>query len=560
MPQPQPVPIRRKSQRTAWWKNIYNRVSQSSSEHDPDPEQQDNLISPPPLPNKEARRISRGASRRPTEVDIAEVTELQEYEDPPPASTIRAYRDQQRKTRSKSRPRDDSQLTFPLPPFLPPDANHSRLANPVTSFVVTSRPPHMNAQLPLPSSDIGSQRIAGPSTIYPTNKQVPPSHSPPFDLHATSSTPYAVLDSPLLRPPEPPTPSSPGTVSDDSFLARAFPNLSSPSLANTEGHSQTAESTQSHNSRVKLGGDKRVVATGMIVSQAPTLVRPEYRSINSHEKEVVVSVPVASSSAHHLEQVSPQLLYNPGQPSLRIDIPPTPPKEKRRRSSHRRDSAIYEERSPQQSSHPPDPRLPTTSSPPQQEFSGHVMRVPGRPTTSPPKIPRVRRDQIVLPVPLAPSSAHSPSTPSSTYQRSSQNHSSIPQHSPSSDSTASEQTIRQTPRRNSAPRSSSRPSPKNTGPIPSPSSSRSPTHRGFSANHPLVTPTHKLSRSTNRPKKRYTLVDGPVYPQEQLEGQRRSSRRVSAPPREPCSSRSRGTHCVQRVSCCRHQCRCKVGA
>ncbi|GJE91499.1 organic solute transporter Ostalpha-domain-containing protein [Phanerochaete sordida] len=301
----QPPARRRSGQSQSWWRNIYNRLSQSEPLEDRSP----TIDSLPYVPEKSPTDQQRLSYKpRPRRVDNAAFDPRQHlYDDPPPPSAIRSYRESK-----SSRKRSECQ-----------DAASGPVHNPVV----------LNA--------FGASHI----------RSVPPARPPSApSAPSANSTPYS------RRQSLPPTPS---TNRSDSFFHRAFPDYpdTSPFSATT---SLPSPSGASHDSRVRLANRPRAVGTSEVLSAVPQVVHP-YDPSGPAPADVTSAWPVA-----HVRDVA------------RLPGPS---------SGHYVREQQY---APPPSAHPP------LSSP------------PGVTLPSPRPLPvvksRLRRDQIVLPTPLAPDS------------------------------------------------------------------------------------------------------------------------------------------------------------
>ncbi|KAI0072425.1 DUF300-domain-containing protein [Panus rudis PR-1116 ss-1] len=286
------------SKKPSWWRNIYNRLSQSGQEPQFDSEK---MIS-----HRRSSRVERSLGH----------IEDHAYDDPPPASAIKTYRDSKRSRKPQS----------------PPAARHPTM--------------------PLPQYDIDLENTV------------------PYAQPATSGLGY--LTPHAYAPPMATTPSATSlSVSDrpDSFLARAFPYTSDASHSG-ETILSDPPSSQSHQSRVRLGGTKDVVVTSTVYCNRPVMA--ETPNVVGFERAVV------EDTRATLER----LVEEPD-----IEAPPPPPKTK---SVHRRDFA----------QHAMATSIPAVSS---QYTNRHMSPPFSRPDRSnSPKRKPVDYDRLVMPAPLAP--------------------------------------------------------------------------------------------------------------------------------------------------------------
>ncbi|CAL1711248.1 unnamed protein product [Somion occarium] len=328
-----PKQNRRRSQRTSWWRNVYNRLSQSHADLEPEFE---------PLPLADQRvpsKKDRSPYHKPTR--LGDYDYAFDFEDPPPPSAIRSYR------ASRGFPSQHRKVQAS-----PPDAQ------PDPHYVPTTSTPA--------SAYISSH--SSPSRL-PSNTH----HSMPVP-HALSQT---VSSTSLAS--SPPTESS----HPDSFLARVFPYRSDASHSGEALSSVlTLPSSQSHHSRVHLGGDRRVVANGVVTAQAPSLVpsRPQSHAIRSQEAIIAENTGQLGQLLEEDEverrSSNAQQSNNPLKPA---------------RSSHHRDSAQYQ------------PRIPDA------EMYSRYPDEPERKQAA--NARKLRLDRLVMPTPLAPSPSQSLASP-----------------------------------------------------------------------------------------------------------------------------------------------------
>lgn len=459
------VPKPRAGQRRSWWERVYNRLSQTVS--DPDPDHEQGLV-PPPVPRKPS---SRRRSRRQRPSIKASETVLQDYNDPPPPSVIQTYRQSIAQAASGSTPGIHVvEASFQPEPPLP------------------SLPPLPSVSRP---QDLSPSHLSPPQSPRrsPRRKAAPrPFSLPPDD---------AIMPSPLL---------SPVTTSDrtDSFLARAFPDVSDISCS-VDGITTGPPSSQSHRSNVRLGGDRSVVANGVVVAQAPVVI--QLPQLASFERLVEMPHSPLQPQPASIESNSPRRRSDPS---------------KTRRSSHRRDSALHH--SPEQSSSPGR----WAELPPIPPISPMTPLSPVLPPPSKPYVPR--RDQIVLPARLAPPTA-GPSRPREDANRGTPHHSILPSPPPglpsaqyaltpkiSSPISPPEPSERRRSKRRLSTEPERAPTPLDFSRLPTSSPSET-TIRPETAHKP-----HQLRRSTYNVK-RHSVSQVPVP-----EVQGRPNRRVSAPP------------------------------
>lgn len=276
-----------------------------------------------------------------------------------------------------------------------------------------------------------SRRASAPPPLQPTELGVRAnSFQPPQQRRVQMPT--------LSLPPSVPTSSQPTTPSSnysDSFLARAFPNRSDASQSN-EALSAVG-SSQSHETSVPLAGRALVVGSEVSPSR-PTIVSPMPRPVSQ----------VASASSLHsdsfLARAFPQRSDASNSGEALPSIPPSSRShESRVRLSGRPAALPSREVAPAnpQFAHPRTGRQdvrayevsPSSSSKPTERSRQHRSRrtsvavvdldahIPyvqpqASASASPPPVqsavkPRLRRDQIVLPAPLAPAASRQRTTP-----------------------------------------------------------------------------------------------------------------------------------------------------
>ncbi|KAM5544184.1 hypothetical protein V8D89_001844 [Ganoderma adspersum] len=412
----------------SWWRRIYNRLSQTGDEANLDRTNSYRHHKHHTSSRRQSREVlgEVGAARL-----LADVRE-DEYNDPPPPSAIRTYRE----TKSKRQPPKRKAPPSVHPPLL--SASFGDIPSPLSS-------PEMRD---------------GTRPIIP---QSPPNHGPALDPGTLGQLPP-----PLLSP-------SVQSVNADSFLERVFAgSVEHGSLA--EVMSAGPSSSQSHQNRVALGPVPRVSTGVKVLPQTPVVVHPEA----SHPSSPLVpaspppppAIPLRSPL--RAQAVSPDRAPNLQDPFASPRSPPPVASPERnvptswaedpprgRRSSHRRDSAQYLPESAVSSSSPTQYSSPPFSLPIQQQsptspprlhrnsvgYSRGTRRNSGPPQQPQPQYTPMNRftptrDRIVLPAPLAaastsgsPGNAPSParqtfsppgytppgqpSSPSSTYRRSS---------------------------------------------------------------------------------------------------------------------------------------------
>ena len=436
-----PAPTHQRGQ-VSWWRRIYNRLSQSGPDTDTD-----GTSSPPTtFPHTRRRSSSRRRSKditgkvgtAPLMADVQE----DDYNDPPPPSAIRTYRESRNNGKSRK-----NGLKRQSPPTLDPPLLF-------TSF----------GDIPSPLSSPEARN----DTRYPVL---------PVRSARTSQAPQPTMLSPPLL-----SPSAQSLQQADSFLDRAFSGSVEPG-SSVEVLSAGPSSSQSHHHHVRLGSvpavDTKVTAqpkTPVVVDApipSPSTPGPSRSPPFAPMPEPVIPFvtplppaplppPVVRTVTDpaapqvppaYPAPIAPHVLRSPPQAmSPDRNAPPMwAPEESRgrRRSSHRRDSArFYPEprnfsppheggralpplhQSPPQSPAQSPPRSPLRSlpqSPTLQRATAGYSRGTRRnsgtqqyqPQNAQPYTPLNRytptRDRIVLPAPLAsasgPSSRPAPSAP-----------------------------------------------------------------------------------------------------------------------------------------------------
>ncbi|KAH9940896.1 DUF300-domain-containing protein [Epithele typhae] len=366
---------------SSWWRRFYPRFSQSGPGPDSEASPQGSFPNSP-------RRSRHLSSFMP---NVKEHT----YEDPPPPSAIRMYRESKlnggpRNSKQNSQPAFEPLLlaSFGVPPGGPPDAH------------AQSRPTQS------PSHYLRHPVLA------------------PLESMASLSTP--ALPSPSMQ-----------SLQADSYLERAF--AGSIDIGSSAEALLSGPSSQAHHAQIKFGGVPEVATRDKMVLKIPVLVDPSI---------MIASTPVSRSTtmqtitrpaaiAGPSSPVPPQPLAFRSQPPQSPPLAGSPPgraptssrpssdTQQWRRSSHKRDSAqFYPE--PRALS-PPQVVSPVMQSPPQspgtqprlsrssaaysrgtRRDSRGGVQYPTPPTMqyTPPSRPMSRyvprRDQIVLPAPLAP--------------------------------------------------------------------------------------------------------------------------------------------------------------
>ncbi|KAI1793466.1 DUF300-domain-containing protein [Ganoderma leucocontextum] len=372
---------------TSWWRRIYNRLSQTGAEADIDRTSSYRHRRHRTSSRRQSREVfgESGATRL-----LANVRE-DDYNDPPPPSAIRTYRETKSKKQAPKRK---------APPLMHPPLLSASFAD-------------------MPSPLSSPEMRDGTRLIIP---QSPPVQDPTLNL---GSPGYL---SPLLLSP------SVQSVHADSFLERAFAG-SIEQGSSAEAISAVPPSSQSHQTRVALGPVPAVSTQAKALPRTPVVVNPSTprpsRSLVAASSPPPPALPIRSPL--RTQALSPERTTDP-QPLFASPRSPPPvasperngpstwadSEPRGRRSSHRRDSAqcLPEQvSSPTQHSSPPfSPTQQSPTSPPRLHrasigYSRGARRNSG-PQQQPQYAPMNRftptRDQIVLPAPLAPALSGAP--------------------------------------------------------------------------------------------------------------------------------------------------------
>ncbi|TFK88433.1 DUF300-domain-containing protein [Polyporus arcularius HHB13444] len=341
----------------SWWRRMYSRLSQSGPDADAE-------TTPPPARHSSSRRRSKGLTGKvgagPLMADVQE----DDYNDPPPPSAIRTYRESRN---SRQGPRRKSPPTLESPLLF---ASFGDIPSPLSS--------------PDARSDVG-RSLGAPALLTP-------------------------LASPSTQ-----------SMQADSFLDRAFAASVEP--GSSVNLLTAPPSSQSHHTRVKLGAVPAIATHAKPQPKTPVVVNtsmagPSSRaagpsisprfappSMSVRSPATPVMRPPASASPHHAPQPPPPLSTSPERAA----------ESRGRRRSHRRESAQYH---PEPGNFSPPPLSPLTLSPLQQSpqspglqrvtaaYSRGARRNSGTPqhATQYASVNRYTptRDRIVLPALLAP--------------------------------------------------------------------------------------------------------------------------------------------------------------
>lgn len=368
--------------RRSWWRNVYDRLSMSEPlEKPPQTEPLPYILEK--LPPIESRRAY--TPRKTKAVDPRQ----HYYEDPPPPSAIRSYRESKAKRKTtepattysvldqpdseehpipnafqppRHRAQSDVRMLSPSPTVSsqPPTPssnysdsflgrafmNHSDASHSAEALSATSTSRSYQSRVPL----AGNPTMPGTVVVPNMPRLAPPPTSPSFSIHRSLSA----IPSNTSRP--------------DSFLARAFPSPAQSDVSqSTDTLSAVVPSSQSHESRVRLPGRPRVVESGEILSGTSRFVHPHESRSPSPDVGSTAAPRRRSAAEWHYAAQEPAPSYSNRSGEHR-SLPPTP------------------------STSSPYP-LPSAN-----PRSSHLVKS------------RLRRDQIVLPAPLA-SSASTPSGP-----------------------------------------------------------------------------------------------------------------------------------------------------
>jgi len=253
-----------------------------------------------------------------------------DYEDPPPPSAIRTFRDSRRRT-----------------------GTGAELMSPKAARVGARKmPPPISLALPVSVEDFPDRMHEDPSSPPMTERSAPERRS----TEPTSDSSRPVI---VHRP--------------DSFLQRAFRDLPPPS---SSSEASGPSSSQSHRTQVRLAGGPQPITHVLPSLQTTVVVSPPAR---------IPSVPVPSSTGP-LQRIREESRPRTGRP--RMQSPARA--DALRRSSVPRTQVVFGDNRPL-------PRDRTSL--PSAGTASHDLR-----RSRPQFVPRFtpRRDQIVLPAPLAP--------------------------------------------------------------------------------------------------------------------------------------------------------------
>ncbi|KAI0832132.1 DUF300-domain-containing protein [Trametes gibbosa] len=355
---------------SSWWRRVYIRLSQTGP--DANEEQYSRADPSDSLPHV-SRHIStdsrpQGKRTRPGAAPLMHELREEDYDDPPPPSAIRTYRE------SKKRNGAGRKAPHAMPPSLL-SASFADIPSPLSSPDASCIPP---PALPY--------RLDMDDPLLVTTQQ----------LAASSSS------SPL------PTPGT-ESVQADSFLDRAFTASVEPS-SSVDVLSTGPSSSQSHHNLVKLGPHPDVAMKISALPQLPTVNEPPVIAGPSSSRHA--RSPVGTNSRNpHTPPMS--IAVQPNSASTRSTEPTVPAMwahgEPRTRASHRRYSVQHVS---DMRYEPPLPsfRPQPERSPPrlQRAALAYSRGAPRRNSAAPQYTPPPNRfvptrGQIVLPAPLAPS-------------------------------------------------------------------------------------------------------------------------------------------------------------
>ncbi|KAH9927392.1 organic solute transporter Ostalpha-domain-containing protein [Amylocystis lapponica] len=295
------------SRESSWWRNVYARVSGS--------DQNDNPAEEKYTPSPERKSRSRHRPKDIGSVPLLHDRPQDDYEDPPPPSAIRSYRESRsRKVSANSKTSAASQTVQP-PPLL-------------TAFVLPDPPRIVQRTLGSVGGDAQDTPITSPVTL---------------------------------------------SSRSDSFLGRAFSNRIS-SASSTEVISTGPSSSQSHRTQVRLTREAQPVTTGINLARSPTMMQTPQPF-----------VPESSSAFPGPLPRVPEVVRE-------MELTEVPEEPGRSQSSHIRQSAQHHIANSRSS------RGDESSVPGLRRASRNVKHS----TPSPLNRYTPRRDEIVLPAPLAP--------------------------------------------------------------------------------------------------------------------------------------------------------------
>ncbi|KAI0695346.1 organic solute transporter Ostalpha-domain-containing protein [Cerioporus squamosus] len=355
----------------SWWRRMYNRLSQPGPDADAE-------ATASPARRSSSRRRSKGHTAKLGAVPLMADVQEDDYNDPPPPSAIRTYRESRNNRQGPRRK---------APPTLDPPLLFTSFGD-VPSFQGSS-----------PDARNDASRLVGAPTLL----------TPPLASPSTQS------------------------MQADSFLDRAFAASVEP--GSSVDLLTAPPSSQSHHTHVRLGAVPAIATSAKPQPQIPVVVHPSMAG-SSNGARPSTSPPSAPSSPPTAPPISPMVPppatasasprphYAPQSPPPSASPERTVPsmwtteEPRGRRRSHRRDSAQYY---PQPGNFSPPPQSPLTLSPLQQSpQSPHLQRATAAYSRgarrnsatlqySPQHTPQYTaanrytptRDRIVLPAPLA---------------------------------------------------------------------------------------------------------------------------------------------------------------
>ncbi|KAI0726023.1 DUF300-domain-containing protein [Fomitopsis betulina] len=340
-----PPPARPAARTRVWWRDVYARISRTSADHDPDPEQDG---------QEHTKSFKRVHGYHAPQMSL---------DDPPPRSAIKEYRDSQRSRK--------------LPPMLDAFVDLDPLPSP-----------------PIPLSPLSIPLLNSPPRASPPRGVVRRLSAQFESLHFTDSQDSrgTAGQNPLPRAPS----STRSPHDSDSFLGRAFTNLPEPTTS-VEQLSTGPSSSQSHRTQVRLCAEPAILPYVLNKVRIPQLEAPPSTPAKA-ASPIVTSSAMMRHMAARAPRRAPALQGVPEDPMAQPDSTETSRQGgwlARRMSSPPGRLAPPRAR---RSSHPDEPRRQSLGGPVVQPISPSSPLAPaGRVTRYTP-----RGMPIVLPAPLAP--------------------------------------------------------------------------------------------------------------------------------------------------------------
>ncbi|KAJ8482614.1 hypothetical protein ONZ51_g5230 [Trametes cubensis] len=344
------------SRQTSWWRRIYNRLSQSGLDTDVEQATPSGNYGNPSR-RSSTRRRSKDIPTRAGATRLMQDVQEDVYDEPPPPSAIRTYRESKNKKGGVKRK--------PPPTLDPPllSASFADVPSPLSSPDAGERP-----LVPIPQEHL--------SVHSPLARRLDPNN--------------------VLSPPPLPSPAT-QSIQTDSFLDRAFAASIEP--ASSAEALSSGPSSQSHHTHVKLGPHAHIVTKMKALPETPHVFNAARTGPSDLQPTPAPISPKDDTQSRPITPVAPLRAAVHGSPTAAVpSMWATDEPHGRTRTSHRRDSAQF---FPE---HTPSP--PSTSQPRLQRASVAYSRgAPRRNSATPQYTPPNRfvptRDRIVLPAPLA---------------------------------------------------------------------------------------------------------------------------------------------------------------